>query len=65
YPIGRNTLMPHLLNVTNEFVKSQLGGRHSKKLSAVGGQRSPSTLLRAVSLSNGKWTFYEAVWVNV
>jgi len=25
------------------------------------GQRSPSTLLRAVSLSNGIWTFYEVV----
>jgi len=24
-------------------------------------QRSPSTLSRAVSLSNGKWTFYEVV----
>ena len=24
-------------------------------------QRSPSTLLRAVSLSNGIWTFYEVV----
>jgi hypothetical protein len=24
-------------------------------------QRSPSTLLRAVSLSNGRWTFYEVV----
>ena len=24
-------------------------------------QHSPSTLLRAVSLSNGKWTFYEVV----
>jgi hypothetical protein len=31
-------------------------------------QRSPSTLLRAVSLSNGRWTFYEAVkvaWVQI
>jgi hypothetical protein len=28
-------------------------------------QRSPSALLRAVSMSNGRWTFYEAVkkWV--
>jgi hypothetical protein len=24
-------------------------------------QRSPSALLRAVSLSNGSWTFYEAI----
>ena len=24
-------------------------------------QRSPSALLRAASLSNGRWTFYEAV----
>ncbi len=24
-------------------------------------QRRPSTLLRAVSLSNGRWTFYEAI----
>jgi hypothetical protein len=24
-------------------------------------QRRPSALLRAVSLSNGRWTFYEAV----
>ena len=24
-------------------------------------RRSPSTLLRAVSLSNGRWTFYEVV----
>jgi len=24
-------------------------------------QRSPSTLLRAVSLSNGRWTFYKVV----
>jgi hypothetical protein len=24
-------------------------------------QRSPSTSLRAVSLSNGSWTFYEAI----
>jgi hypothetical protein len=24
-------------------------------------QRSPSALLRAVSMSNGRWTFYEAV----
>ncbi len=24
-------------------------------------QRSPSTLLRAVSLSNGRWIFYEVV----
>jgi hypothetical protein len=24
-------------------------------------QRSPSALLRAMSLSNGRWTFYEAV----
>jgi hypothetical protein len=29
-------------------------------------QRSPSALLRAMSLSNGRWTFYEAVilWVK-
>jgi hypothetical protein len=28
-------------------------------------QRRPSALLRAVSLSNGRWTFYEAVkiWI--
>ncbi|MFB0508344.1 MAG: hypothetical protein ACETWT_16595, partial [Thermodesulfobacteriota bacterium] len=24
-------------------------------------QRSPSALLRAVSMSNGSWTFYEAI----
>ena len=30
-------------------------------------QRSPSALLRAVSMSNGRWTFYEAVnhWFGV
>ena len=27
-------------------------------------QRSPSTVLRAVSLSNGRWTFYEVVKIN-
>jgi hypothetical protein len=27
-------------------------------------QRSPSALLRAMSLSNGRWTFYEAVKVR-
>jgi hypothetical protein len=27
-------------------------------------QRSPSALLRAVSMSNGRWTFYEAVNVG-
>jgi hypothetical protein len=27
-------------------------------------QRSPSALLRAVSISNGSWTFYEAVNIN-
>jgi hypothetical protein len=27
-------------------------------------QRSPSTLLRAMSLSNGSWTFYFAIKVN-
>ena len=27
-------------------------------------QHSPSTLLRAVSLSNGRWTFYEVVKVE-
>jgi len=26
-------------------------------------QRSPSALLRAVSMSNGSWTFYEAIKV--
>ena len=28
-------------------------------------QRSPSTLLRAVSLSNGRWTFYEVVTIKL
>ena len=28
-------------------------------------QRSPSALLRAVSMSNGRWTFYEAVNLKI
>ena len=28
-------------------------------------QRSPSAMLRAASLSSGRWTFYEAVNVNI
>jgi hypothetical protein len=38
--------------------------RHTEKYGAVTkdeAQRSPSALLRAMSLSNGRWTFYEAV----
>ena len=28
-------------------------------------QCSPSTLLKAVSLSNGRWTFYEVVLIEI
>jgi len=28
-------------------------------------QRRPSALLRAVSMSNGRWTFYEAVIIRL
>jgi len=38
--------------------------RRTEKYAAVTkdeAQRSPSALLRAMSLSNGRWTFYEAV----
>jgi len=33
----------------------------AKKKDPDAAQRSPSALLRAVSMSNGRWTFYEAV----
>ena len=44
--------------------RESLGMRRTYQYAAVTkdeAQRSPSALLRAVSMSNGRWTFYEAV----
>ena len=44
--------------------RESLGMRRTYQYAAVTedeAQRRPSVLLRAVSLSNGRWTFYEAV----
>jgi len=41
--------------------------RHTEKYAAVTkdeAERSPSALLMAVSMSNGRWTFYEAVKIR-
>ncbi len=43
----------------DDFVKSR--NQTAKKKDPDAAQRSPSALLRAVSMSNGRWTFYEAV----
>jgi hypothetical protein len=47
--------------------RESLGMRHIYQYAAVTkdeAQRRPSVLLRAVSMSNGRWTFYEAVKSN-
>jgi len=47
--------------------RESLGMRRTYQYAAVTkdeAQRSPSALLRAVSMSNGRWTFYEAVKVR-
>ena len=44
--------------------RESLGMRRTYQYAAVTkdeAQRRPSALLRAVSMSNGRWTFYEAV----